>query len=739
MTPVVSVFTAAVFLNAALLFAVQPMFTKMVLPLLGGTPSVWNTSLMTFQLLLLAGYTWAHLTSRWFQPKVQGGLHLVLLVLSLFFVPVALPSGSIPPPGVAFPAIWLAVLITISLGLPFFLLASGAPMLQRWLSTTDLPLARDPYVLYVASNLGSFVALLAYPLIVEPALQLGEQRLAWAWVYITLIVLLGVALVLALRNQAGTGGVAAEPVASERQEAEGAPGIVPTTAWRLRWVLLSFAPSSLLIGVTNYLSTDVAAFPLLWVVPLALYLLTFVIVFARRPMLSRDVMLGLHVFSGLSLLIFIAAPMTRMLTAFVVLHLLGFFVAAMVCHRQLADSRPAPAHLTEFYLWLSLGGALGGAFNVLAAPVLYDRILEYPFALIIAFGLRPASDNRQSRQQVLLDVALPVLVYGAMMLSYEAEVRPGRWAMILAWSVLGGAALVVALFRHRPLRLALGAAAFFLAIDDRTNDRANILFQERSFFGVYKVHSWYGHHILQHGTTTHGGQSLEPDRRREPLTYYSRSGPLGDAFAVLGDSTRPRKVALVGLGTGTISCYSKPGERWTYYEIDPVVVRIARTPGLFTYLRDCGPDSRIVLGDARLSLAADRDSTYDMIVLDAFSSDAIPVHLMTREALQLYLRRLRPDGVMLFHISNRYLVLEPVLSELAQDARLAGASGVRDVAEDDRGKLYYGSRWVALARNASTLRRLLTERGWVVLPPGSAEENPWTDDYSNVIGAMKWR
>lgn len=778
---VMGLFALVTFLNATLLFVVQPMFTKMVLPLLGGTPAVWSTCLLFFQAALLLGYLYAHLTSRRLAPRGQGMLHVALLLVALAFLPLALPTGLAPPSGTALPVVWLLWVLAISLGLPFTLLAAGAPMFQRWFSTTSHPGAGNPYVLYVASNLGSFAALLAYPTIIEPTLRLSEQRVWWTAGYAGLLALVVVALWATLRGMRGndpsgkemvvaagrsgatlpSGGgpqapgslpvdsaapievaasmdAAAPNTADATDDEPPAPTIIPTAAWRLRWVLLSFAPSSLLLGVTTFLSTDVAAVPLLWVVPLALYLLTFVIVFARRPLLGRRFMLGFQLFAGLTLLVVIGMTPTRLQVQHLVLHLVGFFATAMVLHRELADTRPRAEHLTEFYLWMSLGGLLGGVYNVVLAPLMYDRVLEYPYALIIAFGLRPGAQRLDNtRRLLLLDLVIAVAVYYAMIASFKLPVPAGKWGFTVMWSVFALVGLIVAFFHKRPLRLALGAAAMFLAIDTRGDSSSDdLVHQARSFFGVYRVHKWGEYLVLQHGTTTHGAQAIRADRRREPLTYYAKAGPLGDAFDLLTDTTRVRHVALVGLGTGTTACYSRPGERWIYYEIDPVMADIARSGRYFTYLEHCAPDADIRLGDARLSLREAEDASFDLIALDAFSSDAIPVHLMTREALQLYLRKLKPDGTLLFHISNRYLDLEPVLSELARDARLAGAGRDFNPTEEERRGLVYAARWIALSRHASTLAPLIAQREWHVLAP-SADVRLWTDDFSDIVGVLK--
>jgi len=770
----VALFAVATFLNAALLFAVEPMFTKMVLPLLGGTPSVWNTCLLFFQGALLVGYLYAHVTSRWLTVSRQAALHLALLVAAAAMLPIGVARVAPPTVGTGATIGWLLTLLAGTLGAPFVLLAAGAPMLQRWFAGTRHPMAGNPYFLYVASNIGSFAALLSYPTLVEPRLRLSEQSAQWTWGYGALLFLVlaaggaawtwrASAVATGARDDAARGVKREDDARNETMTAEGLsdgsvvigggpprphpltpddepppPTLVPTNAWRLRWILLSFAPSSLLLGVTTFLSTDIASVPFLWVVPLALYLLTFVFVFARRPPLNRGFLLALHLVLTLALLLFLGAESSKRPTAVATLHLVTFFVTAMVCHRELADARPRAEHLTEFYLWMSLGGLLGGVFNVLLAPLLYDRVVEYPFAMIIALGLRPmrTAAGGDARRALLLDLVLPIALFGFVSVGYLLPTPAGKWGEYALYAYLVVAALLASSFYRRSLRLALGAAAIYLGIDAGARASDDTIYQARSFFGVYRVRHWQNYRLLQHGTTTHGGQSLLMRRTTEPLTYYHRDGPLGDLFRLTTDSVGPRQVALVGLGTGTTACYARPGEQWTYYEIDPLVVAIARSPQLFTYLRDCQPDVRIILGDARLSLASAPDSSFDLITLDAFSSDAIPVHLLTREALQLYARKLRPGGIVAFHISNRYLDLRPVLVELARDARLAGASVDRDVTPEQKEQLFYGSRWVALAAQAHTLAPLVREAGWNVLAP-SAPIRVWTDDYSDVFQLLK--
>ncbi len=781
----VSIFAFAIFLNAALLFSVQPLFTKMVLPLLGGSSAVWNTCLLFFQAMLLGGYLYAHVTSRWLSTRSQAILHIALLATAVLLLPIHVPESWMQPPGNALPIAWLLGLLTVSLGLPFFLLSAGAPMMQRWFAETRHPAAQNPYFLYAASNLGSFTALLAYPFVIEPRMRISEQSVTWLEFYYALLVLIGTCgiVALAFRRRAGAPVVATaaaepEPAAAPAESAlvqdaggihlkhRGAlrgsmrflieenpsvirrflqgrdapivePTIVPNARWRLRWVLLSFAPSSLLIGVTTYLSTDIASVPFLWVIPLALYLLTFVLVFARRPLFPRWFILHAQLVLGLTLMVALCLGAGRGIIGPAVLHLLTFFVTAMMCHRELADSRPRAEYLTEFYLWMSVGGVLGGVFNVLLAPVLYDTVVEYPFALVIAFGLRPGlSREFGGWRDFFRDLLLPAVVGTAVWFAFRLPKPPDEWFPAGSQLFMSAVAIPVLFFWKRPFRLALGAGAMYAATQLAGTAKSNVLMQDRSFFGMYRVRRVADYHVLQSGTTTHGGQSRELTRRMDPLTYYYKGGPLGDIFATVAQKP-VRRVAMVGLGTGTIACYGRPDEHWTFYEIDPMVVQIARAPRYFSYLRDCAPRTNIVIGDARVSLGSAADGEFDLIVLDAFTSDAIPAHLVTREAVALYFRKLSKDGVIAFHISNRYLDLRPVIIALANDAKVAGALGERAPDAEGRGKLYYGSRWMVLAKNRETLSELVKIDGWHQLGTWP-ESRLWTDDYTDVLGAIKW-
>ena len=750
---VVALFSTTLFVNAALLFSVQPMFSKMVLPMLGGTPAVWNTCMLFFQTALLGGYLYAHVTTRWLDVRKQSIVQLLFFGLTFLTLPISVAAGW-QPGGGDLPVWWLVGLLTVSLGAPFFMLSTGAPLLQRWFSESGHPSAANPYFLYAASNLGSMVALVAYPLLIEPTLRLAEQRYLWTVAYVLLVLLIGTCALITRRGMFArssispdtmTRAVAADATAADLDELDDVPplatvGAEQLTIWRrVRWVLLSFVPSSMLLAVTTYLSTDVASIPLLWIVPLALYLLTFVIVFARKVVIFR------HAFAVwlqppflLILAVAIALMMQRSVTALAPTHLAAFFLTALVCHGELARDRPSVAHLTEFYLWMSVGGMLGGVFNVLVAPHVFDWVVEYPLVIVIAAALRPTLVTRRPIDRTL-DVALPAALCILIMVLLRFDFPPASWGDRAPVWVFGGYALVVLLFQRHSVRFALGIAAIFVGATLGRGRDESLLFQGRSFFGVYRVMAFPKHHALQSGTTTHGGQSSLAELAREPLTYYHRDGPLGQSFTWLMRRNPDRRVAIVGLGTGTIACYGRPNETWTFYEIDPLIERVAFNPKYFTYLRDCPPAKRIVLGDARLSLAQAPDSSFDYIILDAFSSDAIPVHLMTREALQLYLRKLAPGGSVAFHISNRYLSLEPVLVELARDARIAGIAGADTAVTAAQTRAYkMNSKWVVLSRRAQDHALLALQAGWRVLAPQS-DVDLWTDDFSNVFSVFRWR
>ena len=738
-------FTVTLFVSSALLFAVQPMFAKMVLPRLGGTPATWITCLLFFQSALLAGYAYAHWSTSWLGPRRQPLVQGVLLLAALAVLPVAVPAGWTPGTTGA-PVGWLLALLVVSVGLPFFVVASTAPLMQRWFAAVRHPAAEDPYFLYRASNLGSMLALLAYPVLIEPRFRLADQSRLWTAGYVGLIVLTA-ACALAPRSSSF---LARKPTAEDGERAENGEAPEPLSVGRrARWVALAFVPSSFMLAATTYITTEIAAVPLLWIIPLAIYLLSFIVVFARKPFLLTGLAGQLQVVVVLELVFLVLLKATEPVLLVVATILVALFLSALVCHARLADDRPPSRHLTEFYLWVALGGALGGVFNAVVAPVIFDSVVEYPLAIVLACLLRPPRPSdpatgrppwpERSGRSRRLDLAWPAAI-GVATLALVGLGRAAGLGSVTARGVAFAVALLAcAVVSSRPVRFGLAVGAVLLAGAVASGADRHTLYADRTFFGVLRVDRDDSRrlHRLIHGNTMHGAQSLEPARRLEPLTYYDRSGPVGDLFRALPGAASAREVGVIGLGTGTLACYGQPGQHWTFYEIDPAVEDIARDPRLFTYLRDCPPASDVRLGDARLSIAAAPAGRFGMIFVDAFNSDSLPVHLITRQALALYLDRLTDDGVVVVNVTNRYLDLRPVIGALARDAGLTGV--VRDdldTTDEDTARAKTGSMWVALARRPADLGPLASDPRWKPLPVRSGAR-AWTDDFSNLVDAIK--
>lgn len=578
------IFSTAIFVNAMLLFWVQPLVGKMILPLAGGGPAVWNTCLFFFQGTLLAGYIYAHVGSGALGSRRHGALHLLLVLAALALLPMGFGHDALADLD-RNPAWAILRALVANVGFPFFIISAGSPLLQKWFGETGDKDAGDPYFLYAASNLGSFVGLIAYPVLLEPFMTLGELNRLWFFAYAALVLLLVLCAWPMWRAQPSAPAAAISPditeVASEPVN----------LSRRLAWLLWSFAPSSLLLGVTTYITTDVASVPLFWIVPLSLYLLSFVLAFARpgwavHPFMVRAQALLLCV-TGVNY--FAEAIVHPWLV--VGLHLLTFLVTAVVCHGRLAEDRPPSRYLTEFYLWLSLGGMLGGLFNSLIAPQLFLRLEEYPVAIIIAVLLRPylVKDRTQAKFN-LWDVTLPVALGCGYFYSAYAF-RTIDWLATELKSpalfALGAAACIV--FARRPLRFGLALLALFVATMVEPEGGSTTLFRGRSFFGVYRVRLNFdaSRVSLLHGTTLHGTQNLDAKLRTTPISYYFPSGPIGQIFQSFAQPRADAKIGLVGLGSGALACYAKPGQSFSFFEIDPLIERIARDPKLFTYLRDC--------------------------------------------------------------------------------------------------------------------------------------------------------
>jgi hypothetical protein len=710
-----ALYSLALFVSAALLFALEPMVGKFLLPPLGSTPAVWNTTVLFFQATLLAGYLYSHLTSR-LSIRRQALVQLALLAVAVVALPIAVPGDVTPS---SHPVLWLLGLLAATAGLPFFALAANGPMLQRWIGKSD------PYFLFAASNGGSLMGLLAYPLVVEPNLSLHDQGRAWGFGYgFAALLVAGCAVAVWRRGSART---------------EAAPSAPEEIDWqrRARWLALAFVPSSLMLGVTTYATRDLTPFPLLWVLPLAIYLLTFVTVFAPGARPERLVTLGRRVLPGIAIVVVytLAIGSQRPLWLLLPLHLLGLAAAALMCHARLAADRPGPRHLTEFYVWVALGGVLGGAFNALVAPVAFPGLIEYPLALVAALLLRPKPPTtrpallefffRDARPTKAMDAVVPVLLGAAVLIALEL----GGTSFDTRSVIIGLACGLALNLSKRPLRLGLGLGAILLAVSVAGSAGERVLERSRSFFGIYKVVQREDApvHVLYDGTTVHGVQRIGS---RDPLEYYGRAGPAGQAIAELPAATTQR-VGAVGLGAGALACYG----RLTFYEIDPEVVRIARNPNLFTYLRDC--PATVHVGDGRRLLVREQPGRFGLVVVDAFNSDAIPVHLITRQALALYLSRAGPHGAVLFHISNRYLRLERVLGNLARDSHLTCRVQTHHPtpAQVDHGLAT--SKWAVLARVPGDFGRLDADTRWHACG-GDPSARVWTDDYSDLLSAIAW-
>lgn len=713
-------YTLSIFVSALLLFSVQPLVGRLLLPVLGGSPAIWNTCMVFFQAALLLGYLYAHGLTKLKNAKVQVAIHVALLLAATLMLPIALPAD-VTPPAEGNPVWWLCGRLALTCGLPFLMLSASAPLLQGWFGSTTHPSAKDPYFLYAASNAGSMASLLAYPFIVERQLGLTMQSKAWAIgfaCFIVLALLCGIFFAKYIRERS-----ALSPSLTNHAGIEDKP---VTWATRLSWLMLSAVPSSLLVGCSQFLTTDVAAFPLFWVIPLAVYLLTFIIAFSPRA----PKWLGWSVLAiplGVATIVLYVRtkndPNLPIAWAFTV-HGLMLFAGALACHVKLAQQRPSVRHLTEYFVMLSLGGVIGGAFNSLAAPVLFNDIYEYPIVLALAWLLGMPAGVPWSR----LTGPLP------------------NWSTIATRLAVGVLVLWV-LLAYQQRR---GAVTGFKTV-----------YQERSFFGVLRVlvsDTGKTRHLL-HGTTNHGSQFLGPDGKSIPSTYYHPASPLGDVFKHRFLDPEFKKIAVIGLGTGAIASYGqgeftkaagfpidRPQQVMHYYEIDPAVERIAKDDRFFTFLKGSKAQLAFARGDARAVLERSGETDYDLIVVDAFSSDAIPIHLITKEAAELYLSRLRPNGILLFHVSNRHLELTNPLGHIAKSL---GAQSVlrhlsiKDAHPADRAEGLSPSTWVAIVKDIKALGDLVSPTGepsdehpWLHYSPRDGVL--WTDEYADVLDAVVW-
>lgn len=846
------VFALALFSSAALIFVLQPLFARMVTPMLGGSPQVWNTSMAFFQAALLLGYLYAHLLARVKDLRIQAGVHILVLLVAWFVLPVHVTTA-LGPPTSDHPALWLVGVLALSVGAPFAAASATAPLLQSWYARSGRADANDPYYLYAASNLGSFGGLLAYPALIEPLLGAQEQSVAWSAAYVVVGAMIALAAVMVL-NANGEGP---KPLAHTA-----AP-----PSWRERgyWVAAAAVPSAMSLGVTLYISTDVASAPMLWVIPLALYLLTFVLAFMKGSEKLEGATLLIHPVALALMIASYYAAGSWVLSASLILA--GFFFSALICHLAVSRSRPSADRLTEFYLFVSLGGVLGGAFAAFIAPLIFNNVYEFPLAMAAACLFRPRTGTDMPR---LSDAALAAAVTAGVLSLLLVRVQPlesiiilgalgaaaamiaAGWgddsrpapyryallgigavhsiiviwiafnisstisrtpveggeqlAVMAPWSwlllissflvlslavhgtiqtrrdnkrlsdfafgvvipssillimlVIGGermartesltimgllfCGLAIFLNRGHPITLAAIVTIAFGLIFMEDARGGRIIHQERTFFGVLRTRQYEVNdpqvpplRVLLHGTTLHGAQMIGPEFSRQPLTYYHPRTALGEAIVAGLSMHEHSRLALIGLGTGSTACLMRPDDQLTIYEIDPEVVRLAARPGEeFTFVQQCQPNANVVIGDARLQIANAPDGAYDVIVVDAFSSDAIPAHLLTREAIALYLSKVSENGIVILHLSNRNLALVSEAARVVHDLNAPAIYRATPAFNLPPAVVYGATAASAMivARNPQTIAAIPTTNNWRVFeaPPG----RPWTDDYINMPRAL---
>ena len=721
----VGVFTLSIFLSATLLFSVQPLFAKLVLPLLGGSSSVWNTAMVFFQGMLLGGYIYAHLISKYLKLPLQIICHGVVLSLGLFFLPLAIASGWTPPEGGA-QSYWLIGLFAVSVGMPFFAISANAPLLQRWFSRTDHKDANDPYFLYAASNAGSLLSLCLYPVLFEPLLRLQAQTELWAKGYWTLIAVILAAGFFAYLNRA-----------KEIQTQKSGKVITQkiTHKQRLFWIFLAFIPSSLMLGVTSHMANNIASAPFLWIIPLALYLLTFVIVFAKNSIVTPKQLAVL--FPWVILVALIAGFVLKLFVLVSIgLSLICYFIIALFCHGRLVEARPDVANLTEFYIWMSFGGV----FNALIATAIFPNVYEYLIILIAAQLAVPPKvatsfDVIKGKAIHLAKYAIPGLIIFKGLAMTGFDVRIGAF--------ICGGLFLLGLSRMRgqtkTFFLDLGILGVLVMILPTLYHKP--ILTDRSFFGVLHVKEVESEHGLVHkfvhGDTIHNYQFRDADKRTIPLAYYAPGNTFDMAMQAARIESPDMTIAMVGLGAGAMACYEKTRDSWTYYEIDPAVVDMATNPDYFSFMSECSVTSDIRIGDARMTLEALAPNSQDMIVIDAFSSDSIPTHLLTTEALALYRSKLKEDGLIFFHTSNRVMDVASVVVRLADEAGLSSRYiSKSDFSDKDYGEFYIASTGVLIGQERRVVAATQNVPDWQILNP-SPSVKAWSDDYSSIIGSIK--
>lgn len=727
-------FVITILTGSFLLFLVQPMVARMALPKLGGAPAVWNSAMLVYQALLLAGYAYAHRLSKE-SPKRQATIHLVILLLAALWLPIGLATMNIPADGS--PIFWVPWLLVASIGPLFFAVSAQAPLMQRWFGLAGNK--GEPYALYAASNIGSFAGLIAYPLLVEPFMPVGEQTWLWSGLYAVLFVLVGLCAWKIWNNRSD------DPVEAVAEIT------APPIAWktRLYWIALAAIPSGLMLSTTAHLTTDLMAMPLLWVIPLGLYLLSFSVAFADNRLLAR-------VFTRVAPSVVLIAAATAFATYGntviygLISTVLLLFTIAVALHGEMYRTRPDASRLTEFYLMMSIGGVVGGIICAIIAPLIFDWTWEHPILIFAAALLLPQARLINIGQDDALDAKGP----------YRATVMLGIFALGVGlaggimdpigngWTKMGMTVVMITVGVFavgNRLAYALVVAGIMAANGGYFNlEQSAEGVRSRSYFGIYTVHTEESgqYRWLTHGTTMHGMQNLT--KPTMPISYYGPNSGVGLAFAKAEQFYGSHaEMGVIGLGSGTLACYARPGQKWHFFEIDPLMVDIAKHRKIFSFLDRCTPGAAIHLGDARLTLAKQPSHSLDMLAVDAFSSDSIPLHLLTKEAFDVYRRVLKPGGLLVVHISNRHVDLKPVLQAEAKAGGWSLAQRIDSPPEEQTDHGIRASKWIAMSIDPAMLARLTgpvvkkpsetyKPEEWVELKP-SDKADRWTDDYASVL------
>ncbi|WP_239016572.1 fused MFS/spermidine synthase [Sphingorhabdus pulchriflava] len=727
-----ALFVLTILTGSFLLFLVQPMVARMALPRLGGAPAVWNSAMLVYQALLLAGYAYAHRLSRE-APKRQAGVHLAVLIAAALWLPISLASFAIPADGS--PIFWVPWLLLASIGPLFFAVAAQAPLMQRWFGLAGN--RGEPYALYAASNLGSFGGLIAYPLLVEPNMPIKAQTWLWSGLY-ALLFLLVLICARAIWNDRSNAAV--------RTEIKTEP---ITWKQRLYWVALAAVPSGLMLSTTSHLTTDLMAMPLIWVIPLGLYLLSFTVAFADNRLLadilSRSAAFVLLLGGASIFMLWGTAVFTGLGVSVTLL-----FVLAVALHAEMYRTRPDASQLTEFYLMMSVGGVIGGFFCAIVAPLLFNWTWEHPILLLAAALLLPQLRLFSLGEEetfgkfgwtlattLIAIVALGIGIYVGKELGLESQrIKTALIAVILiAGVVVSGRRVALSVVLAGAMLANGGWNNLTLSLSDT---------RMRSYFGTYTINQSSDASVrwLSHGTTMHGMQLL--DQPTLPISYYGESSGVGIASRRAEELFGPgAAIGVVGLGTGTLACYKKPGQEWHFFEIDPLMVEIARDRKIFSFLEKCAPDTKMHVGDARLTLSEQPKGSFDLLAIDAFSSDSIPLHLLTKEAFAVYRRALKPNGILLVHISNRYIDLNPVIAAEAAAGKWAAALRFDSPPVGAVNQGMRPSQWIAMSPDPGKLAQLtgmvydkrpafFYPDRWIKLKPPRPDDR-WTDDYASVL------